>query len=48
MYFALDTINGVAVGIEYVPAMEGDNEGEVIDNTIIIDFFIIRLLIQWP
>lgn len=44
MTVGLDTINGVAVGIEFVPAIE--EEG--IANTVILDLFIIRLLFQWP
>ena len=44
MSIGLDWINGVAVGLEYVPAIQ--EEG--IDNTVILDLFIIRLLFQWP
>lgn len=41
MKFSMDLINGVAIGMEYVPGCEEH------ENTIIVDLVIIRLLIQW-
>jgi len=41
MSISLDMINGISVGIEYLPA------GEDHDQTIIVDLFVIRLLFQW-
>lgn len=41
MDIGFDLINGISVGIEFVPA------AEEYDNTIILDVFIIRLLFQW-
>ena len=38
-----DIINGVNVGLEYVPAQEEDEY-----NTIILDLFLLRVLFQWP
>ena len=43
MRVGIDLINGLAVGLEFVPAIEEDG----IDNTVILDLFIIRLLFQW-
>jgi|APCry1669192010_1035390.scaffolds.fasta_scaffold00018_59 hypothetical protein len=42
MYCSLDYILGIAVGIEFIAACDEH------ENTIIVDIFVIRLLIQWP
>jgi hypothetical protein len=42
MDFAVDFINGISVGAEYVPA-ESDDEV----NTFVIDIVLLRLLFQW-
>jgi len=42
MDFAVDFINGVSIGMEYVPA-ESDHEV----NTFMIDIVLFRLLFQW-
>jgi hypothetical protein len=42
MDIGIDLINGISVGIEFVPATDE------YDNTIVLDVVIIRLLIQWP
>jgi hypothetical protein len=42
MDFAVDFINGISLGAEYVPA-ESDDEV----NTFIIDIVLLRLLFQW-
>lgn len=39
----IDLINGIAVGIEFVPEIQ--DEG--IPHTVILDLVIFRLLIQW-
>mgnify|MGYP005855182355 FL=1 len=41
MQISIDLINGIAVGVEFVP------ESEENENTIIVDIIIFRLLIQW-
>jgi len=41
MNIGLDLINGVAIGIEYIPAMPD------IQKTIILDLLLIRILFQW-
>lgn len=43
MVMDMDLINGIAVGIEFVPAIR--EEG--IPHTVILDLLIFRLLIQW-
>ncbi len=42
MAVTADLINGIAVGVEYLPG-----EDEEFYNTVILDLLIIRLLIQW-
>lgn len=42
MDLSIDLINGVSVGLEFIPADEDEY------NTIIVDCVILRLLIQWP
>jgi hypothetical protein len=42
VFFSTSIICGASIGMEYVPP-EGDYE-----NTLVIDFILIRLLIQWP
>jgi hypothetical protein len=37
----LDLINGINVGIEYLPACED------YDHTVIVDLLVVRLLFQW-
>lgn len=39
MSIGLDIINGVSVGIEFIPGAD--------ENTVIIDCLVIRLLLQW-
>ena len=41
MSITLDLINGICFGVEYLPAAED------YEQTIIVDLFVIRLLIQW-
>lgn len=41
MDISLDVINGISAGVEFV---RGDEE---FTNTLVIDIFIIRFLIQW-
>jgi hypothetical protein len=40
-YFSTSIIRGASLGLEFVPA-EDDYE-----NTLVLDFILIRLLIQW-
>jgi hypothetical protein len=42
MEISIDFINGICVGAELVPATPD------YDNTLLIDIFFVRILIQWP
>jgi hypothetical protein len=42
----MDVINGLAIGIEFVPAMQDPDIGEI-PNTVILDILVIGLLFQW-
>jgi hypothetical protein len=41
MEICVDTICGIALGVEYIQEIED------VPNTIILDLFILRFLIQW-
>lgn len=43
MNFDLTLINGIALGVEYMPPLEEED----IPHSIIVDLFILRFLIQW-
>lgn len=43
MFISTDWINGISLGMEFVP----ENEEEDYDNTFIVDLLVIRLLFQW-
>lgn len=43
MFISTDWINGISIGIEYVP----ENDEEDYDQTLILDLLVIRLLFQW-
>lgn len=43
MVISADYIQGIAVGIEFIEAIPEED----IENTVILDLFIIRLLFQW-
>jgi hypothetical protein len=42
----MSIINGIAVGIEFVPSMD-DRELGKYPNTVVLDIFVIRLIFQW-
>lgn len=44
MTISMDFITGVAIGLEFVDAIPEDG----IDNTVIVDILILRLMFQWP